>query len=109
MSVNSLVILDEIKCYDEILSCFEESKNDYSKKEICRDRSIIKLMKLFKNKEERSQRDEIIIQNSIIFVLSLFEDEDDPPDLYNCFGKETSILTNSEREDFINNLKIELL
>lgn len=109
MSLNDSVILDEISCYDEILNCFQKSHDDSRKKEICRDRSIIKLMKLWNAKPEKSQMDKIIIRNSIIFVLSLFEDEEDPPDLYNSVGKDSSKLENSEKEEFIENLKLEFL
>ena len=107
MSISNSVIIDEIKCFDEILDCFIKSRNDIKKKEICRDRSIIKLMKIWKNKKESFMKE--IIKNSLIFVLTLFEDEDDPPDLYNTLGKESSSLKNREREVFISQLKNEFL
>ena len=107
MSLNETVIIDEINCYDEILDCFMKSKNDYKQKEICRDRSIIKLMKIWKNKKELYIKE--VIKNSLIFVLTLFEDEEDPPDLYNTLGKESSLLKNSERGELVSILKEEFL
>jgi hypothetical protein len=107
MSVSEPVIIDEINCYNEILDCFMKSKNDVKKKEICRDRSIIKLMKIWKQKKDQYIKD--IIKNSLIFVLTLFEDPDDPPDLYNTLGKEPSSLKNSEKEEFVSTLKEEFI
>ena len=107
MSAINGVFLDENIYYNEILDCFIKSQNDLRKKEICRDRSIIKLMKIWKDKKDSYAKE--IIKNSLIFVLTLFEDENDPPDLYNTLGKESSSLKNSEREVFISQLKKEFL
>ena len=107
MSITNSIIIDEIKCYDEILDCFIKSRNDLKKKEICRDRSIIKLMKIWKDRKESYIKE--MIKNSLIFVLTLFEDPDDPPDLYNTLGKESSSLKNNEREVFISQLEKEFL
>ena len=107
MSLSEAVIIDEINCYNEILDCFMKSKNDFKQKEICRDRSIIKLMKIWKEKRDFYIKE--IIKNSLIFVLTLYEDEEDPPDLYNTLGKESSTLKNSERGDLVSTLKEEFL
>ena len=107
MSLSEPVIIDEINCYNEILDCFMKSKNDFKQKEICRDRSIIKLMKIWKEKRDNYIKE--IIKNSLIFVLTLFEDPDDPPDLYNTLGKESSTLKNSERGELVSTLKEEFL
>jgi len=107
MSLNGTVIIDEINCYNKILDCFMKSKNDFKQKEICRDRSIIKLMKIWKEKRDFYIKE--IIKNSLIFVLTLFEDEEDPPDLYNTLGKESSTLKNSERGELVSTLKEEFL
>jgi len=107
MSLSEAVIIDEINCYNEILDCFIKSKNDFKQKEICRDRSIIKLMKIWKDKRNSYIKE--IIKNSLIFVLTLFEDENDPPDLYNTLGKESSSLKNSEKEEFVSTLIEEFL
>lgn len=107
MSAINSVLLDENNCYNEILDCFIKSQNDLKKKEICRDRSIIKLMKIWKDKKDSYIKE--IIKNSLIFVLTLFEDENDPPDLYNTLGKESSSLKNNERDVFISQLKKEFL
>ena len=107
MSISNTVIIDEINCYNEILDCFIKSKNDFRQKEICRDRSIIKLMKILKDKKDEYIKE--IIKNSLIFILTLFEAEEDPPDLYNTLGKESSSLKNSEKEDFVSTLKEEFL
>lgn len=107
MSITDGVIIDEINCYNEILDCFIKSRNDLKKKEICRDRSIIKLMKIWKDRKESYIKE--MIKNSLIFVLTLFEDPDDPPDLYNTLGKESSSLKNNEREVFISQLEKEFL
>ena len=107
MSLSEAVIIDEINCYNEILDCFMKSKNDFKQKEICRDRSIIKLMKIWKEKRDNYIKE--IIKNSLIFVLTLFEDPDDPPDLYNTLGEETSTLQNGERGKLVAILKEEFL
>ena len=107
MSITDGAIIDEINCYNEILDCFIKSRNDLKKKEICRDRSIIKLMKIWKDRKESYIKE--MIKNSLIFVLTLFEDPDDPPDLYNTLGKESSSLKNNEREVFISQLEKEFL
>ena len=107
MSLSEAVIIDEINCYNEILDCFMKSKNDFKQKEICRDRSIIKLMKIWKEKRDFYIKE--IIKNSLIFVLTLYEDEEDPPDLYNTLGKESSTLKNSERGELVSTLKEEFL
>jgi len=109
MSLSEPLIIDEINCYNEILDCFMKSKNDFKQKEICRDRSIIKLMKIWGEKEKRDFYIKEIIKNSLIFVLTLFEDEDDPPDLYNTLGKESSSLKNSEKAEFVSTLQEEFL
>ena len=62
--------------------------------------------------QEEQKRDfyiKEIIKNSLIFVLTLFEDEDDPPDLYNTLGKESSSLKNSEKAEFVSTLQEEFL
>ena len=107
MSLKGTVIIDEINCYNKILDCFMKSKNDFKQKEICRDRSIIKLMKIWK--EEWAFYIKEIIKNSLIFVLTLFEDENDPPDLCNTLGKESSSLKNSEKKELVSTLKEEFL
>ena len=107
MSLSEPVIIDEINCYNEILDCFMKSKNDFKQKEICRDRSIIKLMKIWKEKRDNYIKE--IIKNSLIFVLTLFEDPDDPPDLYNTLGKETSTLQNGEKGELVAILREEFL
>jgi len=107
MTVSGPVIIDEINCYNEILDCFIKSKNDFKLKEICRDRSIIKLMKIWKEKKDQYIKE--IIKNSLIFVLTLFEDPDDPPDIYNTLGKESSSLKESEKEVFVSTLKEEFI
>ncbi|MFX1338472.1 MAG: hypothetical protein ACFFDK_07670 [Promethearchaeota archaeon] len=100
-------MIDEIDCYNEIIDCFIKSKNDFKQKEICRDRSIIKIMKIWREKKDFYIKE--IIKNSLIFVLTLFEDPNDPPDLYNTLGKESSSLKNSEKEEFVSTLKEEFL
>jgi hypothetical protein len=107
MSAINGLIIDENDCYNEILDCFIKSRNDLKKKEICRDRSIIKLMKIWKDRKESYIKE--MIKNSLIFVLTLFEDEDDPPDIYNTLGKESSLLRNQEKEIFISEMKKEFL
>ncbi len=107
MSLNNSVIFDETNCYNKILDCFMKSKNNFRQREICRDRSIIKLMKILKDKKAEYIKE--IIKNSLIFVLTLFEEEEDPPDLYNTLGKESSSLKNNEKKEFVSTLKEEFL
>lgn len=107
MNLSESAIIDESNCYNEILDCFMKSKNDFKQKEICRDRSIIKLMKIWKERRELCTKE--IIKNSLIFVLTLFEDPDDPPDLYNTLGKESFTLKDTEKGEFVSILKEEFL
>jgi hypothetical protein len=107
MSVSETRIIDENSCYDEILNCFIKSMNDNRKKEICKDKSIIKLMKMWREHKQKYTRE--ILKNLLIFVITLFEDENNPPDLYNTIGKESSSLKNNEREEYISMLKTEFI
>ena len=49
------------------------------------------------------------IKNSLIFVLSLFDDEDLPPDLYTDIGNDIKNTTDKEQKEIISELKKEFL
>lgn len=105
MSLNDTKSGEEIRCYARILDCFNRSGNDPIKKERCKNNSIIKLMGLLKSKGNH-----ILARNSLIMVLSLFNDDVEDPDIFTSLGREITTLTNSsERSKIIQELKKEFL
>jgi len=103
MSLNTSELNEELKCYTKIIDCYLNSKNDIIKREDCKNQSIIKLMEILKRKKDKH-----LISNSLILVLSLFNNEDIAPDLFSNLGHEIATLNNSEKKEFISELKKEL-
>jgi len=104
MSLNDTKSGEELSCYAKILDCFNNSGNDPIKKERCKNNSIIKLMRLLKSRGNR-----ILARNSLIMVLSLFNDVEDP-DFFTSMGKEIETLTNkSEKIKILAELQKEFL
>ena len=105
MSLNSTKDGEELSCYAKILDCFNNSENDPIKKARCKNNSIIKLMRLLK-----SRGNKLLARNSLIMVLSLFNDDVEDPDFFTSLGKEIETLTNrSERSKIIQELQKEFL
>jgi len=104
MSFTNSEFKDELNYYNKILDCFNKYQDDDLKKEICKDKSIVRLMRSLKYKKNND-----FIKNSLIFVLSLFDDEDLPPDLYTNIGNDIKNTTDKEQKEIISELKKEFL
>lgn len=92
-----------VKCYDKILDCFKRSKNDIYKRENCKNQSIIKLMKIL-----RQSNDKEFVGNALIFVLSLFNGEAQP-DFYSACGNDLKTCSDREKQMILSELKKEFL
>ncbi len=95
----------ELSCYIKLIDCYLKNQKDYFKKQLCKNKSIIKLMRCSDYKKKNKES----IKNSLIFVLSLFEDENKPPDLYSTIGKDIEATTDKEQNVIISILKKEFL
>jgi len=104
MSFTNSEVTDELGYYNKIIDCFHKYQNDDLKREICKNKSIVRLMRSAKYKEKKD-----FIKNSLIFVLSLFDDEDLPPDLYTNIGNDIKNTTNDEQKEILSELKKEFL
>ena len=69
-----------------------------------KNQSIIKLMRSLKYRKNKE-----FIKNSLLFVLSLFSDEDKPPDFYCNIGNDIRNATDKEHKEIIFELKKEFL
>ena len=92
----------ELNCYLKILDYFQKDGLDKENTEIWKDQSFIELMKLLEQK-----KNEDLVSNSIILMLSLFEDL--PPDTYNTRGVDINRISIEERKSLIAGLEEEFL
>ena len=104
MSITNSEVNDELKYYNKIIDCFNKYQNDDLKREICKNKSIVNLMRSAKYIEKKD-----FIKNSLIFVLSLFDDEDLPPDLYTNIGNDIKNTTDDEQKEILSELRKEFL
>jgi len=104
MSIANSEVNDELNYYNKIIDCFHKHQNDDLKREICKNKSIVRLMRSIKYKKKND-----FIKNSLIFVLSLFDNEDLPPDLYTNIGNDIKNTTDKEQKEIISELKKEFL
>ena len=104
MTISNSEVNDELIYYNKIIDCFQKYQNDDLKREICKNKSIVRLMRSIKYKKNSE-----FIKNSLIFVLSLFDDKDLPPDLYTNIGNDIKNTTNDEQEEIMSQLKKEFL
>jgi len=104
MSITNSEISDELNYYNKIIDCYQKHQNDDLKREICKNKSIVRLMRSLKYKKNKD-----FIKNSLIFVLSLFDNEDLPPDLYSNIGNDIRDTTDKEQKEIISELKKEFL
>jgi hypothetical protein len=104
MSLKNSGFNDELNCYIKIIDCFLKYHYDNLQKEMCKNRSIIKLMRSLKYRKNKE-----VIKNSLLFVLSLFDDEDNPPDFYSNIGNDFRNATDKEHKEIISELKKEFL
>lgn len=92
--------MSESECYNRIIKFFHSDNDDKEKVEIWKNKSYIKLMQNL-NKKRNAE----MVKNSIIMILSLFEDL--PPDIYNNRGNKLENLESKKREVIISELKKE--
>ena len=104
MSFTNSEVNDELNYYNKIIDCFHKYQNDDLKREICKNKSIVSLMRSVKYKKKND-----FIKNSLIFLLSLFDDEDLSPDLYTNIGNDIKNTTDDEQKEILSELKKEFL
>jgi len=103
MSSKNSGIMDKLNCYNKILDCFLKNQNDYYQLENCKNKSIIKLMNILKQSNDKP-----FVKNALVFVLSLFNCHL-PSDLYNSRGRNLKHCDAKEKEIIISVLKNEFL
>ncbi len=104
MSFPNSEFKDELNYYNKIIDCFHKYQNDDLKREICKNKSIVSLMRSVKYKKKND-----FIKNSLIFVLSLFDDVDSSPDLYTNIGNDIKNTTDDEQKEILSELRKEFL
>jgi len=92
----------EMNYYLKIIDYFQKDGINKENTEIWKNQSFIELMKLLEHK-----KNEDLVTNSIILMLSLFEDF--PPDTYNTRGVDINQISNEERKSLIAGLEEEFL
>jgi len=102
MKINNTTEDFELDCYLKILEYFQTENVNRERTEIWKDHSLIELMKLLDKKKNR-----VLVTNSIILMLSLFEDI--PPDTYNNRGVNINLISVKDRKALIADLKEEFL
>ena len=87
--------------YNQILECYNKTPDDEIQKQVCKSKSILKVMEI------SDKVDKEVIKNSLILILSLYDDVDEP---YPTLGTDIGDITDeSEKEDFLNLLKEEFI
>ncbi|MFX1257878.1 MAG: hypothetical protein ACFFAN_08470 [Promethearchaeota archaeon] len=104
MSLKNSGINNELNFCFKIIDCYLKNRNDNIKKEMCKNKSIIELMRRSDYKKKKE-----LIKNTLIFVLSLLDDYDQPSDLYNSIGNDIKTATEEEHKEIISDLKKEFL
>ncbi len=103
MNTKNLIRSKDVVCYDRILNCYLKHKGNRSLMEMCKNRSIIRLMEIMRQRGDRQ-----LVQNSFLLILSLFENN--PPDLYSAIGKDFETLTDDkEKREIIFELMKEVI
>jgi len=102
MKINKNTEDFELDCYLKILEYFQNENVNRERTEIWKDHSLIELMKLLDKAKNR-----VLVTNSIILMLSLFEDI--PPDTYNNRGVNINRISVKDRKLLIADLKEEFL
>ena len=93
----------ELKCYLRIIEFFQKSKSKAEDTEIWKNKVMVTLMNLLKQKENQ----EILVRNALILLLSLFEDL--PPDIYNAKGQNFKKVDQKQKASILDQLKEEFL
>lgn len=94
---------DELALYTQILDCYNKAGDNRDELEFCKNKSILRLMKMVKRQNNREK-----VKNGLIFILNLFKEENEDPDLFTGLGKEISSLTREQKEQLIEKLKGEM-
>ncbi|MBY9016698.1 MAG: hypothetical protein KGD68_13475 [Candidatus Lokiarchaeota archaeon] len=92
----------EFEYYSSIIEFFQNQNANRETIEIWKSKSLIKLMKVL----ERSSKKEFV-KNAILVILSLFDEN--PPDIYNCRGKNVNSIDNGEKRSYKSILKTEFI
>jgi len=87
--------------YDEILNYYHSKPPKKGDIEIWKDKTYIRLMEVLKKTNDKQK-----IRNSLILLLSLFEEEI-PPDIFNTRGDESKNLKKEEKKKLVALLKEE--
>ena len=99
---DSQVDEEEMKCYSRIINSFLNNKSDFNKRELAKNKSILKLIRSSKCKNNKN-----FVKNALILVLSLYDDE--PADLYCSYGNDIESCSEVEKEVLKSQLKLELI
>ena len=102
MKINNNTEDFELDCYLKILEYFQNENVNRERTKIWKDHSLIELMKLLDKAKNR-----VLVTNSIILMLSLFEDI--PPDTYNNRGVNINRISVKDRRSLIADLEEEFL
>ena len=94
------VDLKELECYTKIINLFKKISKDSITIETWKDKTIIKLMKVLRRRENKRW-----VKNALIILLSLFDDN--PPDLFSSLGNNIELLSNKEKEEVVSKLREE--
>lgn len=96
---------DENRCYSRIIDCYMKHRDDTYRKQMCKNRSIVKLMNILKSRQDKS-----LVKNALLITLSLFGDELSPADYLTCLGRDLNSLEDKEERNLIiSNLKKEFV
>jgi len=104
MSLENSGNCEELHFYEKVIDCYQKYKDDTLRKDICKNKSIVKLFRSLKYKKNKE-----FVKNSLIFVLSLFDDENNSADLYSNLGKELTTIPEMNLKEIIMILKKEFL
>jgi len=95
-------MINETEYYSDLMKEFSYICNDVYQRELWRDEKIIELMKISEKTHYHK-----FIQNSLIFIMSLFNDNF--IDSYECESKVIDDLVESERQILLSTLKVEII
>lgn len=92
----------ELELYLKIVDIIQDDTISLENKEKWKNQSIIELMKLLENTQNRT-----FVTNALILILSLFEDI--PPDIYHTRGNNINCISEKDKKSLILKLKNEFL
>ncbi len=95
-------MINETEYYSDLMKEFSYIRNDVYQRELWRDEKIIELMKISEKIHYHK-----FIQNSLIFIMSLFNDNF--IDSYECESKVIDDLVESDRQILLSTLKAEII